>query len=128
LARRTGESVRLEEAAAAYRAAVDKNAAGGLDQRRSGYIYRSLGRVLTLLGQKDRGIDQLAEAIAAYDESIRNFAAVGMQGEIDTSRKQREQVVALLDSRRQSLSAAALNLDQISGAANLHGTKKDLSL
>jgi tetratricopeptide (TPR) repeat protein len=103
-------SARLQQAVAAYRAALEEityvhEAFRPLLQAE---IQNGLGDALRALGERETGTTRLEEAIVAYDSAIVSFslvsediaAAYSIVSYVETCRIERDRAIVLLNQRR----------------------------
>ena len=96
---REGGTARLEEAVAAYRAALEERTRERVPLDWAG-TQTNLGNALRRLGEREGGTARLREAITAYDAALEGFDALGAQSAIDKCRAERDKAQTLLAQRQ----------------------------
>ena len=99
LGEREGQTDRLEEAVAAFHAAL-KESRREPAQLQWAMIQTNLGTALRALGERETGTSRLEEAIAAYESALRVFVSAGSDRYVEICRTGRDLSLALLNHRR----------------------------
>jgi tetratricopeptide (TPR) repeat protein len=99
LGERESGTARLEEAVAAYRAALEERtrARVPLDWAMT---QNNLGTALRALGGRESGTARLEEAVVAYRDALSIFESAGAAFFVDVARRNLARVDALLIQRR----------------------------
>jgi exonuclease VII small subunit len=99
LGERESGTARLEEAVAAYRAALEEMTRERVPLQWAG-TQMNLGTALWSLGERESGTARLGEAVAAYDRALEIFSASHLEYYGTMCRSNRARALALIENRQ----------------------------
>ena len=99
LGEQEGGTTRLEEAVAAYRAALEERTRDRVPLGWAMTQY-NLGNTLKSLSEREGGTARLEEAVTVYDAALQVFTSAGADYYIDICRKNRDRALASLSERK----------------------------